>query len=91
MPWKGTGTYTIQTSWSHHGKELISTSTFRTKNGKNAELIVARKLADGGNTLVLSQTLKIEGERQERYGSFDCLRSLRTSFFDFHLAAYNFS
>jgi hypothetical protein len=66
MPWKGTGTFTIQTSWSHHGKELISTSTFRTKNGKNAELIGARKLADSGNTLVLSQTLKIEGERQER-------------------------
>jgi hypothetical protein len=63
---KGTGTYTIRTSWSHHGKELISTSTFRTKNGRNAELIVARKLADGGNTLVLSQTLKIEGGPQER-------------------------
>jgi hypothetical protein len=26
---KGTGTYTIRTSWSHYGKELISTSTFR--------------------------------------------------------------
>jgi hypothetical protein len=26
---KKTGTYTIRTSWSHHGKELISTSTFR--------------------------------------------------------------
>jgi hypothetical protein len=32
---KQAGTYTIRTSWSHHGKELISTSTFRTKNGKN--------------------------------------------------------
>jgi hypothetical protein len=62
---KVTGPYTIRTSWSHDGKELISTSTFRTKDGKNAELIVTRKLADGGNTLVLSQTLKIEGERPE--------------------------
>jgi hypothetical protein len=62
---KQTGPYTIRTSWSQHGKELISTSTFRTKNGKNAELIVTRKLTDGGNTLVLSQTLKIEGEPQE--------------------------
>src|SRR5262249_54720004 len=62
---KQTGPYTIRTSWSHHGKELISTSAFRTKNGKNAELIVTRKLADGGNTLVLSQTLKIEGEPKE--------------------------
>ena len=62
---KQAGTYTIRTSWAHHGKELISTSTFRTKAGKNAELIVVRKLADGGNTLVLSQTLKIEGEPRE--------------------------
>jgi hypothetical protein len=62
---KMTGPYTMRTSWSHHGQELISTNTFRTKDGKNAELIVTRKLADGGNTLVLSQTLKIEGERPE--------------------------
>jgi len=62
---KQAGTYTIRTSWSHDGKKLISASTFRTKNGKNAELIVARKLANGGNTLVLSQTLKIEGEPPE--------------------------
>jgi hypothetical protein len=59
---EGTGTYTIRTSWSPDGKELISTSNFRTKNGKNAELTITRKLADAGNTLVLSQTLKIEGE-----------------------------
>jgi hypothetical protein len=59
---KRTGPYTIRNAWSHHGKELISTSTFRTKDGKNAELTVTRKLADGGNTLVLTQRLKIEGE-----------------------------
>jgi hypothetical protein len=62
---KRTGPYTIRTSWAHHGKELISTSTFRTKNRRNAELIVARKLIDGGKTLVLSQTLKVEGEPPE--------------------------
>jgi hypothetical protein len=62
---KRTGPYTIRTSWAHHGKELISTSTFRTKNGRNAELIVARKLIDGGKTLVLSQTLKEQGEPPE--------------------------
>jgi hypothetical protein len=62
---KRTGPYTIRTSWSHHGKELISTSSFRTKNGKDAELVVTRKLADAGNTLVLSQKLKIEGEPPE--------------------------
>ena len=59
---KQTGTYTIRTAWSKDRKQLISTSHFKTKHGKNAELIVARKLTDGGKTLVLTQTLKIEGE-----------------------------
>ena len=59
---KHTGTYTIRTAWSKDRKQLISTSHFKTKHGKNAELIVARNLTNGGKTLVLTQTLKIEGE-----------------------------
>jgi hypothetical protein len=59
---KRTGPYTIRNAWSHDGKELISTSTFRTRDGKDAELTVTRKLADAGNKLVLAQKLKIEGE-----------------------------
>jgi len=59
---KRTGPYTIRTAWSKDRKQLISTSSFRTKNGRNAELIVARKLTNGGQTLVLTQTLKIPGE-----------------------------
>lgn len=62
---KSTGSYTIRTSWSKQGDRLMSTSVFRTKAGKNAELTVTRELADGGNTLVLSQTLKVEGEAPE--------------------------
>ena len=57
-----TGPYTIRNVWSNHGKELISISAFRTKDDKNAELAVTRKLADGGNELVLTQRLKVEGE-----------------------------
>lgn len=59
---KQTGVYTIRTVWSKDRKQLISTSRFKTKHGKNAELIVARRLTNGGKTLVLTQTLKIEGE-----------------------------
>jgi hypothetical protein len=59
---KKTGSYTIRNVWSHHGEELISISAFRTKDDKNAELTVTRELADGGNTLVLTQRLKVEGE-----------------------------
>jgi hypothetical protein len=51
---KHTGPYTIRTAWSKDGKQLISTSDFRTKHGKPGELIVARKLTNGGNTLVLT-------------------------------------
>jgi hypothetical protein len=59
---KKTGPYTIRNVWSNHGKELISTSAFRTRDDKNAELTVTRALTDGGNTLVLTQRLKVEGE-----------------------------
>jgi len=59
---KKTGSYTIRNVWSNHGKELISTSAFRTRDDKNAELTVTRTLADRGNTLVLTQRLKVEGE-----------------------------
>ena len=59
---KRTGAYTIRTAWSKDRKQLISTSHFRTKHGKNAELIVARKLTNSGKTLVLTQTLNVEGE-----------------------------
>jgi hypothetical protein len=56
---KQTGTYTIRTAWSKDHKQLTSTSHFKTKHGKNAELLVARMLTHGGKTLVLTQTLKI--------------------------------
>jgi hypothetical protein len=57
-----TGPYTIRTAWSKDGQELISTVNFKTKNHKSAELVVARKLTNRENTLVLTQTLSIEGE-----------------------------
>ena len=57
-----TGPYTIRTSWAGDGKQLVSTSTFKTKDGKNATLRVTRRLTDGGKTLVLTQTLEVEGE-----------------------------
>jgi hypothetical protein len=57
-----TGPYTIRTSWSEDGMQLVSTSTFKTKDGKNATLRVTRRLTNGGQTLVLTQTLQVEGE-----------------------------
>jgi hypothetical protein len=51
---KITGPYTIQTRWSAAGTQLITTYNFRTKDGKNAILIINRSLTDAGATLVLN-------------------------------------
>jgi hypothetical protein len=59
------GSYTIQTRWSAAGSQLITTYNFRTKDGKNAVLIVNRSLADAGATLVLNGTMQVEGEPQK--------------------------
>jgi hypothetical protein len=59
---KQTGPYTIRTAWSKDGKELVSTVNFKTRNHKNAELIVTRRLTNREHTLELRQTLTIEGE-----------------------------
>ena len=60
-----TGSYTIQTRWSAAGSQLITTYNFRTKDGKNAVLIINRSLADAGATLVLNGTMQVEGEPQK--------------------------
>lgn len=57
-----TGSYTERTFWSADGTRLISISTFRTKDGKDARLRVARQSADGGRTLLLSETLDVAAE-----------------------------
>jgi hypothetical protein len=56
------GRYTIRTHWSESGAQLISDISFRTKDSRDAQMTVVRELADGGNTLVWSSTLKIAGE-----------------------------
>jgi hypothetical protein len=59
---KLTGPYTIRTEWIDRDTKLVSTISFHTKDGRDAELSVVRELADGGGTLLLTQTLKVSGE-----------------------------
>ena len=59
-----TGSYTIQTRWSADGAKLITTYNFRLKDGKNASLVIKRKVTDAGFTLVLDETMSVEGEPQ---------------------------
>lgn len=56
------GRYTIRTHWSESGTQLISDISFRTKDSREAQMTVVRELADGGETLVWSSTLKVTGE-----------------------------
>ena len=59
-----TGSYTIQTRWSADGAKLITTYNFRLKDGKKASLVIKRKVTDAGITLVLDETMRVEGEAQ---------------------------
>jgi hypothetical protein len=59
-----TGSYTIKTHWSADGAQLITTYNFRLKDGKNARLVIKRKISDAGSTLVLDETMRVEGESQ---------------------------
>ena len=56
------GPCTQRTFRSADGKQLISTTSFRTQDGKEARLRVARQLTDGGQTLVVSESLDVTGE-----------------------------
>jgi len=57
-----TGRYTIRAFWAANGTQLNSFIDFRTKDSRDAELILVRQLADGGKTLTLNGTLKVAGE-----------------------------
>jgi hypothetical protein len=56
------GKYTIRTFWSGDGTQLLSVVALRTKDAKDAQLMIVRQLSDGGKTLALSGTLKVTGE-----------------------------
>jgi hypothetical protein len=57
-----TGRYTIRTFWGGNGTQLNSAIDFRTKDSRDAQLIIVRQLVDGGKTLTLNGTLKVAGE-----------------------------
>ena len=56
------GPCTQRTFWSADGKQLISTTSFQTPDGKEARFRVARQLAEGGQTLVVTESLDVTGE-----------------------------
>ena len=59
-----TGSYVTQTRWSADGTQLITTYHFRLKDGKNASLVIKRKLTDAGTKLVMNASMRVEGEPQ---------------------------
>ena len=57
-----TGRYTIRTFWSARGTKLVSAISLRTKDSREAQFVIVRELADRGQTLVLTGTLRVTGE-----------------------------
>ena len=55
-------TKTIWSKGKKGDKQLVETHHIRTKQGKDGELIVKRKLIDDGNTVVVVYKLKLEEE-----------------------------
>ena len=58
----GATSVNAKTVWSKDNKQLVETHHIRTKNGKDGELTIKRKLIDEGKSLVAVYTLKLEGE-----------------------------
>jgi hypothetical protein len=56
------GRYTMRSYWSEGGTQLISDISFRTKDSRDGQMVVVRKLADGGKTLIWNSKLEISGE-----------------------------
>ena len=58
----GATSVNAKTVWSKDNKQLVETHHIRTKNGKDGELTIKRKLIDEGKSLVAVYTLKLKGE-----------------------------
>jgi hypothetical protein len=57
----GATSYKAATAWSSNN-QLVTTHHIRTKQGKEGQLIVARRLMNDGKTLVVAYTLRLPGE-----------------------------
>jgi hypothetical protein len=58
----GANCLTARTAWSRDQKQLVVTYQIKTKQGKEAQLIVTRYLIDEGKTEVVVSTLKLNTE-----------------------------
>lgn len=58
----GATSVNAKTVWSKDYKQLVETHHIRTKQGKDGELIIKRKLAEQGNAVVVDMTLKLDEE-----------------------------
>ena len=56
------GRYTMRTFWSRDETQLVSAISLRTKDSRDGQTTIVRKLTDGCKTLILNGTLTITGE-----------------------------
>ena len=56
------GRCTMRTFWSRDETQLVSAISLRTKDSRDGQTTIVRKLTDGCKTLILNGTLTITGE-----------------------------
>ncbi len=61
----GATSFRTRTAWAAGHKQLVVTHQIRTRQGKEGELIIKRYLINEGKDLVVTFTLKLNGEPQE--------------------------
>jgi hypothetical protein len=58
----GATSVNTKTVWSKDSKQLVETHHIRTKQGRDGQLIIKRKLAEQGNAVVVDMSLKLDEE-----------------------------
>jgi hypothetical protein len=61
----GATTLKTRTAWSEDRKRLVATHQIKTKQGKQGQLIITRYLINGGKSMVVAYTLKLNAESDE--------------------------
>lgn len=58
----GATSVNVKTAWTPDNRQLIETRQIKTKQGKDGQLIIKRNLTNGGKSMVVAFTLKLNSD-----------------------------
>jgi hypothetical protein len=58
----GATSVNVKTSWTPDNRQLVETRQIKTRHGKDGQLTIKRNLINGGKTMVVAFTLKLNAE-----------------------------